>query len=64
MTLTKGSLSFVRTAPVGVQSSYATCQGFNIPATDFAESGEWTVNVKADQSGKTAEAQSKVQVVR
>lgn len=52
LTLSKGDYRIEKTAPVGVQASYAVCQGFNIPVTEFKESGDWDViiNVKGPGS--------------
>ena len=54
LTLTRGSHTITRTAPVGVQASYALCQGFNIPVTQIPEKGQWKAKVTVTSGDKTS----------
>ena len=46
LTATKGSATITKTAPVGYLVSYYICQGFDVPASEFAQKGEWDVVVE------------------
>lgn len=65
LTLTRGGSTVTRDAPVGVQASYSICQGFNVPVSEFSESGEWQVTVQvATADNKRASANTKVNITR
>ena len=46
LTATKGRAIITKTAPVGYLVSYYICQGFDVPASEFAQKGEWDVVVE------------------
>lgn len=63
LTITQNSSTITKTAPVGVQASYALCQGFNIPVSEFNASGEWKITVTTKlTTGKEATTTSKVTI--
>ena len=63
LTVTKGSAVVAKTAPVGYQVSYYICQGFNVPASEFAQKGEWNVVVElVTTSGSVMSETTKVNI--
>lgn len=46
LTLTKaGSQTITRTAPLGMVTSYYSCQGFTLKKTEFSSIGDWVASV-------------------
>lgn len=64
LTFTKKEASFKKEVPIGVQASYSICQGFNVPAKEFPESGEWEVEIVAKSDDSQASANTKVVVTK
>lgn len=64
LSLTNGASTIKKTAPVGVQASYSICQGFNIPISEFANSGEWQVRLTVQAADQEVTANSKVEVTK
>lgn len=63
ITLRNGNASLIKQAPITVQASYATCQGFNIPSDEFSAKGTWSIDITASGSnGTSANTASKVEV--
>lgn len=61
LNISKGPLSVTKNAQVGIQASYAVCQGFNIPLQEFPESGVWKVSILlTDAQGIETEASSEL----
>lgn len=64
--LSKGSSIVIKTAETIYQSDHSICQGFAIPTSEFTESGEWNVILKAAKlSGSSFQSDpTKVTVTR
>ncbi len=51
VTLTKsGATTVVKEFPITFEATSASCTGANIPASDFQESGEWSLEIVAKNS--------------
>ena len=59
-----GQTTITKTAPVTTQASYALCQGFNIPVSDFSNSGTWSIQVTATYNGKSASSKTNIEVAK
>lgn len=65
LAISKGSRVVTKSAPIGVQSSYAICQGFNIPVTEFQENGEWDITLTINGSnGKSTSTNAKITIAQ
>lgn len=63
LTLTHESLSISKSAPFGAQANYVICQGFNIPASEFTQKGDWKVSITATAaSGSLATTTSSITI--
>lgn len=61
--LENGANTVSREAPYSPQASYAICQGFNIPASDFPAGGTWKITLTAiDKDGRQATTTSSIEV--
>lgn len=60
-----GQATVSKSFPIGVEATYAVCQGADIPAGDFGAEGDWTLEVVA-KSGNlvSAVASQKVTIVK
>lgn len=64
LNITKGDFTVTKEASVGVQASYSICQGFNIPVSEFSESGEWQVELIVAADGKKSIANTNMDIMR
>lgn len=54
LTFTRGSHTVTESAPIGMVTSYYTCQGFNVPVSKFAAKGAWSVSVLITSGSRSA----------
>lgn len=61
LTMTKGSDTVTREAPLQPLPSTTTCQGFDIPVSDLSP-GEWTVRITATNGTTTISTESETTI--
>ena len=59
LVMSNGENTLERTARVVVGSTYYSCDGFRLSASDMPEKGEWSLYVLHENSGKTAKSEVK-----
>jgi len=57
LTLTKGGKKVTQKAPIGLVTSYYTCQGFDV-STAKLSSGTWKAVIEVNSNGETAASES------
>lgn len=62
LTLTHGTTTVTKKAPVGVQANYGNCQGFNVPKSELGASGTWQVNITVTSGSATGSARGSLEV--
>ena len=61
LTLTKGSSTITKTAPVQAQSSSSTCQGFDIKMSELG-SGTWQTNLKVTSGSQSGTSSNEISI--
>lgn len=51
LTLSQGTRKVTKTAPVGLVTSYYSCQGFDVPKSELGSTGTWSAVVKVEANG-------------
>lgn len=59
-TLTKNSISKVYTVKIQANSSYSTCEGFDIPVSDLGLAGDWNVGIEITTGAQNVKLNQKV----
>ncbi len=54
LTLSQGSRKVTKTVPVGLVTSYYTCQGFDVAKSELGSTGTWSAVVKVEVNGDSA----------
>ncbi len=54
LTLSQDSRKVTKSVPVGLVTSYYTCQGFDVPTSDLGSTGTWSAVVKVESNGESA----------
>jgi len=52
--LTKGNTIIEKKAPIGLVTSYYTCQGFDVAISELGSTGTWTATVKIESGNSSA----------
>lgn len=61
LSITNGSASINKTAPVQAMPSYATCQGFSVPVSDLGV-GTWQLSLKVTNGSEIATSNQELSV--
>ena len=54
LTLSQNSRKVTKTVPVGLVTSYYTCQGFDVAKSELGSAGTWSAVVKVEANGDSA----------
>lgn len=57
-----GQSDIVKTAPIGLMTSYYACQGFNVNKSEIPSKGEWVVIVQFANSSSNGQSGDKINV--
>jgi len=62
LVMTQGESSITRTVNVQALSSSSTCMGFDIPTSDLAQNGEWTIAITLQTTAGSTQATKNITI--